>query len=257
VKRKFKQWLEKTFSNFLPYQIVMGGYRYYLDTQENRYKPGQFLHYGKNVRIQSGTEITAPERLYIGDEVGISQGCGISAVGGCHIGRGCQIGGETIIFTIDHQYTGGESLPYDSVRLVKPVYIEDYVWIGLRVCIMPGVRIGEGAIIGTGSVILEDVPPLAIVAGNPAKILTYRSKPDFDRLKEAGAVIDSYKELPTLKVPPFTRRKYKNELKELGFDVSNGCEYFCYDKTRGPGQRLFPADNKNGALKNGRPNDIK
>jgi len=242
MKRKFKLLLEKYFSSFLPYQVVAGGYQYYLATRENAYDPTQFLHYGKGVRIEAGTEIAAPERLYIGDNVGISQDCRISAVGGCHIGRGCQIGGETIIFTIDHQYSAGDSLPYDSVRLVKPVYIEDYVWIGLRAIIAPGVRIGEGAIIGLGSVVFQDVPPLAIVSGNPAQILTYRNKEQFERSKQAGIDIDPYQELPVLRVPPITKRKFRNEMKEWGFDLSNGQEYFNYDKKAGLGKRLVPVN---------------
>lgn len=242
MKGGLKRWLEKNFSNFPLYQMAAGGRRYYRDNRENAYDPKEFLHYGKNVRIESGVEIAAPERLYIGDNVGISPRCIISAVGGCHIGQGCQIGLETIIFTIEHQYTAGESLPYDPVRLVKPVYIEDYVWMGLRVCIAPGVRVGEGAILGLGSVVLQDVPPLAIVAGNPAQILTYRSKPDYERLKSEGKAIDPYKELPFLKVPPITKRKYRNEIAALGFDLSAGHDCFLYDKFLPRGKRLVPVD---------------
>jgi maltose O-acetyltransferase len=245
VKRKLKLWLEKYLSGFAPYQIVIGGIRYYKETLDNAYRPEEFRHFGKNVRIAAGVEIIAPERLYVGDNVGIDSRCRIQALGGCYLGRGCQIGGETIIITIEHQHTGGESLPYDQLRLVKPVYIEDYVWIGLRVLIAPGVRVGEGAIIGMGSVVVQDVPPLAVVAGNPAQILTYRSKPDFERLKQAGSDVDPYKELPLLKVPPITKRKYKNEMKELGFDLSAGHEYFRYDKFGPRGQRLIPVD-RNG-----------
>lgn len=240
VKRKLKLWLDKHLSEFPPYQMAMGGYRYYQATRENAFDPRQFLYYGKNVRIEAGTSIFTPERLYLGDNVGISQRCCIFAVGGCHIGKGCQIGGETIILTLEHQYTGGESLPYDPVRLVKPVYIEDYVWIGLRASIGGGVRIGEGAIIAMGSVVMQDVPPLAIVAGNPAQVLTYRSKPDYERLKDLGAAIDPYKEVPLLKVPPITKRKYKDQIKDLGFDVSGGQEYFRYDKFSEGRKRLVP-----------------
>lgn len=240
MKHKLKLWLEKKFSNFPLYQMAAGGRRYYRDTKENAYNPKRFLHYGKNVRVEAGVEIAAPERLYLGDNVGISQKCSINAVGGCHIGQGSQIGAETIILTTEHQYNGGESLPYDSVRLIKPVYIEDYVWIGNRTSIVGGVRIGEGAIIGIGSVIVQDVPPLAIVMGNPAQILTYRSKPEYERLKSEGKAIDPYKELPFLKVPPITKRKYRNELKDLGFDVSNGQESFMYDKYAEAGARLRP-----------------
>ncbi len=256
MKRKLKHWLESVFSKFLPYQVIVGGYRYYRATQDDFYSPEQFRHYGERVRIESGVRITGTEGLYISDDSCLSS-CQINAIGGCYLGRACQIADGVIILTVDHQYTAGESLPYDSLRIIKPVYIEDYVWIGANAIIAPGVRIGEGAIIGMGSVILQDVPPLAIVSGNPPQILTYRSKPEFDRLKALGAAIDPFKELPLLKMPPFMKRKYKSELKELGFDVSDGREYFCYDKSRKPGQRLYPVDSKNGALPTGRATDIK
>ena len=239
-----KRFLEKFFGGNVLYKAIVGGYRCYRLTEESTPRPEQFLHLGKNVRIEAGVGIAAAERLSLGDNVGLSQKCYINAVGGCSIGRGSQIGGETIILTTEHQYTGGEALPYDRVRLVKPVFIEDYVWIGNRVCIAPGVRIGEGAIVGMGAVVFEDVPPLAIVIGNPAKVLTYRSKEDFDRLKAAGECIDPFKEVPLLKVAPFTRRKYKNELKTFGFDVSNGQDMFCYDKFAPHGERLKPVTDR-------------
>ncbi len=248
------QWLDSAFSKFPPYQALMGGYLYYRATQKDFYKPEDFRSYGKRIRIDPGVRISGAEGLTISDDASLAP-CQINAIGGCHLGRACQIGDGTIILTVDHQYTCEESLPYDSLRIIKPVYVEDYVMIGARVIIGPGVRVGEGAVIGMGSVVMQDVPPLAIVSGNPAQILTYRSKPDFDRLKAEGAAIDPFKELPLLKMPPFMRRKYKNELKELGFDVSDGREYFCYDKTRKPGQRLFPVDHKNGASGNGRVSD--
>jgi len=240
VKNSFKGWLEKFLGGFVPYQMAVGGLRYYRAGRENAYPPESFLHYGKNVRIETGVMLAATERLYLGDNASLSQRVLINAVGGCHIGRACQIATETIILTVDHQYSEGEALPYDRVRLVKPVVIEDYVWVGARVLIAPGVRIGEGAIIGLGAVVLQDIPPLAIVAGNPAQVLTYRSKAEFDKAKNAGEDIDPYKEVPLLKVPPISKRKFKTELAAFGFDVSNGQEYFIYDKRQKLSQRLVP-----------------
>jgi len=216
----------------------MGGVRYYKATQENYYKPEQFLSYGKHVRIEAGVAIAAPERLRVGDWVGIGQRVYINAVGGCHIGTGCEIANDTNILTTEHSYMGGETLPFDMVRLIKPVIIEGLVGIGGRALIAPGVRIGEGAIVAMGSVVVGDVPPLAIVVGNPAKVLMYRPKESFDALKKAGKIVDPYMELPLLKVPPMTKRKYKDEIQEFGFDISGGQEYFYYDKYREQDKRL-------------------
>ena len=56
---------------------------------------------------------------------------------------------------------------------MKPVVIEDFVWCGANVTILPGVKIGEGAIVGAGSVVVKDVPKYAVVAGNPARVISH------------------------------------------------------------------------------------
>ena len=72
-------------------------------------------------------------------------------------------------------------MPYDSTYIVKNVVIDDNVWIGSRVLIIGNVHIGEGAIIGAGSIVTKDVPPLAIYAGG--KIIKYRDKEKYELLK--------------------------------------------------------------------------
>ena len=226
----------------MPYQALVGGLRYYRATAECAHKPEEFLHYGKNIRIGPGVQIAAPERLHIGDNVRIGHNCSISAVGGCRIGNGCQLAAETMILTTEHSYAGADTLPFGMARLIKPVCIGDYVWIGTRVSIIPGIRIGEGAIIAMGSVVVNDVPPLAIVMGNPAKPVMYRSKEEFERLKAAGAVVDPFAELPILRIPPATRRKFADELAEFGFDLTKGTAEFRYDKSAPRGRRLEISD---------------
>jgi maltose O-acetyltransferase len=61
--------------------------------------------------------------------------------------------------------------PFTATR---PVVIEDDVWIGTRVIILPGVHVGTGSVIGAGSVVTHDVEPYSIVGGNPAKLIRYR-----------------------------------------------------------------------------------
>ena len=55
----------------------------------------------------------------------------------------------------------------------KKIVIKDYAWIGSKSVILPGVTIGENAVVGAGSIVTKDVPDNAIVAGNPAKIIKY------------------------------------------------------------------------------------
>jgi maltose O-acetyltransferase len=64
-------------------------------------------------------------------------------------------------------------------RRDAPITIEEYAWIGSRVIILKGVTIGQGAVVAAGSVVTKDVPPYAIVGGNPAKFIRMRSKTNF------------------------------------------------------------------------------
>ena len=63
---------------------------------------------------------------------------------------------------------------YDNLKYDKPVLIENDVWIGSNAIIMPGVKLGNGCIVGAGSIVTKDVPEYAIVVGVPAKIKSYR-----------------------------------------------------------------------------------
>jgi len=65
------------------------------------------------------------------------------------------------------------------------VTICDFVWCGANVTILPGVIIGEGVIVGAASVVTKDIPPLSIVAGSPAKIISVRDRERYEKLKAA------------------------------------------------------------------------
>lgn len=66
-----------------------------------------------------------------------------------------------------------ESRQIHSNLPAQPIQIQDNVWIGFDACVLPGVTVGEGAVIGARSVVTQDVPPYAIVAGNPARVIRY------------------------------------------------------------------------------------
>jgi acetyltransferase-like isoleucine patch superfamily enzyme len=86
----------------------------------------------------------------------------------------------------DHNYDSNEAIPYDKVRIMKPIKIGDFVWVGHGALILGGVTIGEGAIVGAGSVVTRDVPPFAIVGGNPARVIKSRDSEKFLDLKRQG-----------------------------------------------------------------------
>ncbi len=107
----------------------------------------------------------------------------IETSGGVTIGRYFHCGRGLTIFSSAHDYADATAIPYDATIRQAPVIIGDFVWCGTNVTILPGINVGEGAIIGAASVVTRDVPPLAIVAGNPARILKYRDAAHFEDLK--------------------------------------------------------------------------
>jgi acetyltransferase-like isoleucine patch superfamily enzyme len=104
--------------------------------------------------------------------------------GKCSIGNYVHFGTEVLIYTVRHDWENATHIPYSNEIIEDPVVIEDFVWIGSRVSILPGVHIGEGAILGLGSVVTKDVPACAVVMGVPAKIIKFRDKARFQLLKD-------------------------------------------------------------------------
>lgn len=110
---------------------------------------------------------------------------GAGAVG---IGNHVSTGPGLVIQTQNHNYKG-DLLPYDETFVCKDVVIEDAVWIGMNVFILPGTHIGEGAIIQAGSVVHGNIPPLSIAGGNPAKVFASRDSEHYNALKSKAAYI--------------------------------------------------------------------
>lgn len=109
--------------------------------------------------------------------------------GSVTIGSNFHSGTECMIITQNHNYEG-TCIPYDATYVLKHIVIGDNVWFGNRVIVTGSITIGEGAIIAAGSVVCKDVPPLAIVGGNPAKVIKYRNKEHYFDLKVKGCFIN-------------------------------------------------------------------
>lgn len=115
--------------------------------------PPFYIDYGKPVTI--------------GKDCFIQQCCTFFGRGGITIGDGVFIGPKCNLITINHDINPENR----NATYGRPIVIEDKVWIGINSTILPGVRIGYGAIVGAQSVVTHDVPPMTIVAGNPARII--------------------------------------------------------------------------------------
>ena len=122
---------------------------------------GASITIGRNTFIGSSL-LSCAKRIEVGDDVLISWGCSIAdhnshAVGWSHRKD-----------DVRDWYVGKKDWTHVAVA---PVKIGNKSWLGLNVIILKGIEIGEGAVVGAGSVVVRDVPPWTIVAGNPAKVI--------------------------------------------------------------------------------------
>ncbi|UUM13458.1 acyltransferase [Clostridiaceae bacterium HFYG-1003] len=85
------------------------------------------------------------------------------------------MGPECQIWTVNHK-TDRVDIPikYQGNSKEQPVIIEDGVWIGSRVTILPGVRVGKHSVVGAGAVVTKDISPYSVAVGNPAKVVKNR-----------------------------------------------------------------------------------
>lgn len=117
--------------------------------------------------------------LSIGDDVQVNDAVHIAAIGSVRIGDRVLIASRVFITDHNHgSYSGADQdspLVPPALRKLSfaPVSIEDDVWIGENVAVLPGVTIGRGSIIGTGSIVTHGVPPYSIAVGSPARVIKH------------------------------------------------------------------------------------
>lgn len=104
-----------------------------------------------------------------GENVFVNQGCTFFDQGGISIGAGTMIGPKTNLITSGHPVPPTERREY---ILAAPVVLEDNVWLGAAVTILPGVTVGENSVVGAGTVVTKDVPPNTVVTGAAASVRT-------------------------------------------------------------------------------------
>jgi lipopolysaccharide O-acetyltransferase len=141
-------------------------------------KLGDGLTTGVNVRLDATAPRGSPPVLHIGNHVQINDSVHIGAIEQVVIGDYTLIASR--VFISDHNHgnyqirdpaSAPDTPPAERPLSSKPVHIGRNVWLGEQVCILPGVTVGNGAIVGANSVVTHDIPSNSIAAGNPARVI--------------------------------------------------------------------------------------
>lgn len=164
-------------------QFASVGERFYIG-KNSSILGGEYIHIGSNFSAGPRLRIEAYDRyrdgrfepsIKIGNNVSINFDCHIGATNSIYIGNDVMIASKVYISDHSHGEINMKSLmiPPRLRPLVSkgPIIIEDNVWIGEGVAILPNVRIGKNSIIGANAVVTKDIPPFSIAAGVPAKIV--------------------------------------------------------------------------------------
>ena len=128
----------------------------------------------KKVIIYLGAEIRNPHRMEIGEGSIIGDNAILDARNGLKMGRNVNLSSHVSIYTMQHDHRSPVFAAPCGPHL--SVEIGDRAWLGPNTIILPGIHIGEGAVVAAGAVVTKDVPPFAIVAGIPAKPIGTRNK---------------------------------------------------------------------------------
>ena len=120
-----------------------------------------------NQTVRSEMVAYSKGKIEIGNRVFINYGASISAHQLVSIGDECQIGSYVIMMDNDYHQVEDRTKPGISA----PIILEKNVWLGVRVVVLKGIRIGENSVIGANSVVSRDIPPNCLAGGVPARII--------------------------------------------------------------------------------------
>lgn len=140
-----------------------------------------------SIRFAGPARIANVDQLEVGDNVHVNAGANWVCEGGLVIGDNTIFSSDVTIYTRNHNYEGTE-LPFDATNILRPVTIGRNVWIGTRVTILPGAKIGDGVIIGAGAVVAGTVPKGTIFGAQRAAQIGERDMEHYRRVDLACAV---------------------------------------------------------------------
>ena len=144
----------------------------------------------KDVSLDDGVVLLCsgppkPDKISIGPDTYLNRYTMLDAHAQITIGRNCMIGPYCYITDANHGRAAGVPVK-DQKMEPRPVVIEDDVWLGAGVVVLPGVRLGRGCVIGAGAVVTHDVPPEAVYAGVPATRIGSRNESNRPTLSQVA-----------------------------------------------------------------------
>lgn len=129
---------------------------------------------GTDINVERGAWFGSGKGLRIGEGSGVGLDCVI--MGPVSLGENVMMGPRCLLVSWGHR-TKDLATPMSKQGMTPaaPITVEDDVWLGGHVVILPGVTVGTGSVVAAGSVLTKDVPPYAVVGGNPARVLRHRA----------------------------------------------------------------------------------
>jgi maltose O-acetyltransferase len=132
-----------------------------------------FRFAGANINVERGAAFGTGRKVSVGNNSGIGINCQI--FGEISIGNWVMMGPDVMFITTSHRFDQTDKPMYaQGISGEKKIVINDDVWIGARCIFLPGVSVGQGSVIGAGSVVTKNIPEFSIAAGNPARVLKSR-----------------------------------------------------------------------------------
>jgi acetyltransferase-like isoleucine patch superfamily enzyme len=135
------------------------------------------LEFGSRTVVEAGVAVklaSASASMTTGEHVFVGRGCIFDLTGRLEIGDGALLAPGCFVTDHNHGIAAGSPI-WRQPCLHEPVRIGAGAWLGARVVVLPGVTIGDGAVVAAGAVVTRDVAPNAIVGGVPARLLRMRS----------------------------------------------------------------------------------
>ena len=172
----------------LLYQNVLSGYHTkWMQRRRWNFLKKRFKFWHENrVNISNNVKILNPEYISMDSRAFVGHHCLLAAneKSEITIGKDVQIAFHTFLLTGNHRFDQLDVPIYDQPGEYAPITVEDDVWIGCRCMVLPGVTVGEHAVVAAHTVLSKDVPAWAVVGGNPARIIKYRKAMTGEELKK-------------------------------------------------------------------------